>query len=56
MFVLARAATYATLFIGLVVIFLPARILSASGIAQPSALGKWQVAGMLLEPVALFSR
>jgi protein-S-isoprenylcysteine O-methyltransferase Ste14 len=48
MFVLARAVTYATLFIGLALIFLPAGILSASGVIQPSALGVWQIAGMLL--------
>jgi protein-S-isoprenylcysteine O-methyltransferase Ste14 len=48
MFLLARTVTYATLFIGLVLIFVPARILSASGVVQPSALGVWQVAGMLL--------
>jgi protein-S-isoprenylcysteine O-methyltransferase Ste14 len=48
MFVLARAATYSTLFIGLLLIFLPGRILSSTGISQPAALGAWQVAGMLL--------
>lgn len=48
MFVLARAVTYAALFIGLVLIFLPARILCSTGIIQPSAIGVWQVAGMLL--------
>ncbi len=48
MFVLARAATYSTLFIGLLLIFLPARILSATGILPPPTLGVWQVAGMLL--------
>ena len=48
MFVLARAATYASLFIGFLLIFLPSRILSASGIVQPPAIGVWQGAGMLL--------
>jgi protein-S-isoprenylcysteine O-methyltransferase Ste14 len=48
MFVFARAATYSALFIGLLLIFLPNRILSATGIIRPSAIGAWQVAGMLL--------
>ena len=48
MFVLARAATYSVLFIGLLLIFLPDRILSSTGIMQPAAIGGWQVAGMLL--------
>lgn len=48
MFVLARAVTYAALFIGLLLIFLPERILSSTGIIQPEAIGVWQVAGMLL--------
>jgi protein-S-isoprenylcysteine O-methyltransferase Ste14 len=48
MFVLARAATYSALFIGLLLIFLPDRILSATGIRQPTAIGAWQVAGMFL--------
>ena len=48
MFVLARAATYSTLFIGLLLVFLPDWILSATGITQPTAIGAWQVAGMFL--------
>jgi protein-S-isoprenylcysteine O-methyltransferase Ste14 len=48
MFILARAVTYATLFVGLVLIFVPARVLSSSGILRPTAIGIWQVAGMLL--------
>ena len=48
MFVLARAVTYATLFIGLLLVFLPGRILSATGVIQPSAIGAPQVVGMLL--------
>ena len=48
MFVLARAATYSALFISLFLIFLPARILNATGIIAPPAIGAWQVAGMLL--------
>ena len=48
MFVLARAVTYAALFIGFLLVFLPARILSSSGIVQPSHIGMWQVTGMLM--------
>jgi len=48
MFVLARAITYSALFIGLLLVLLPDRILSSTGIIQPSATGAWQVAGMLL--------
>jgi protein-S-isoprenylcysteine O-methyltransferase Ste14 len=48
MFVLARAATYSALFIGLLLVFLPGRILSATGMVRPAGTGAWQVAGMLL--------
>jgi protein-S-isoprenylcysteine O-methyltransferase Ste14 len=48
MFILVRALTYATLFVGLVLIFLPSRVLFSSGIAQSAATGIWQIAGMLL--------
>ena len=48
MFVLARAVTYAALFIGFVLVFLPARILSSAGIIQPPTIGAAQVAGVLL--------
>jgi protein-S-isoprenylcysteine O-methyltransferase Ste14 len=48
MFVLVRTLTYATLFIALVLIFLPARVLSSSGITQPAATGIWQIAGMVV--------
>lgn len=45
---LARALTYATLFVGLLLIFLPGRVLSASGITRPPAFGAWQGVGMVL--------
>jgi protein-S-isoprenylcysteine O-methyltransferase Ste14 len=48
MFVLTRAVTYSVLFIGLLLIFLPGRILASTGIMPPAAIGAWQVAGMLL--------
>lgn len=46
-FVLARAVTYSALFIGLLLVYLPNRILSSAGIRRP-AIGTWQVAGMLV--------
>lgn len=46
MFVLARAATWATLFITLVLIWLPARVLAWAGVARPATLGAAQVAGL----------
>jgi protein-S-isoprenylcysteine O-methyltransferase Ste14 len=48
MFIFARAVTYSTLFVGLVLIFLPARVLSSSGVLAPAAIGIWQSAGMLV--------
>ena len=46
MFVVARALTYSALFIGLVLVYLPARLLSWSGVVRPEGLGVSQVAGM----------
>jgi protein-S-isoprenylcysteine O-methyltransferase Ste14 len=48
MFILARAATYATLFIGLFLVFLPARVISWTGVARPSALGPVEVGGVAI--------
>ncbi len=48
MFVLARAVTYATLFIGLVLLFVPARILEWSGIVRSGPVGIVEVAGALV--------
>lgn len=48
MFILVRAITYAALFIGLLLIYLPARLLSWSGIARPVAIEMQQVAGMVI--------
>lgn len=45
MFVLFRAATYASLFIGCFLIFLPARLLFWSGVARPGAIGLPQILG-----------
>jgi protein-S-isoprenylcysteine O-methyltransferase Ste14 len=48
MFVIFRAITYAALFIGLVLIYLPARLLSWSGIVSPATIGMSQVAGVVI--------
>jgi protein-S-isoprenylcysteine O-methyltransferase Ste14 len=51
MFVLVRAVTYSALFIGLLLIYLPARVLSWSGLVRPSVIAIPQVAGMVLGAV-----
>jgi len=52
MFVFVRTVTYATLFIGFVLVYLPARVLSWSGIARPATIGVPQVAGMMIGAAA----
>ena len=47
MSVLMRALTYAILFVGLVLVFVPARLLSWAGIVQPESRGLPQIVGML---------
>lgn len=47
MFVLVRTITYSVLFIGFLVIYLPARLLSWSGIVRPATIEVQQVAGMV---------
>ena len=46
MMVLVRAITYATLFIGFVLVFLPAQVLSGAGVAGPARFGAPQLAGL----------
>lgn len=48
MFVLMRAVTYAALFVGLLLVYLPARLLSRSGIARPESIELTQIAGILV--------
>jgi protein-S-isoprenylcysteine O-methyltransferase Ste14 len=48
MTVLVRALTYATLFIGLVLVFLPAQVLSVAGVPRPARFGGFQLAGMFI--------
>ena len=50
-FVLVRAVTYATLFIGLVLVFLPARLLSWSDVTRPPAIGVAQAVGMTVAAI-----
>lgn len=45
-FVFARAATYSTLFIGLLLVFTPERILAWSGIVRPADLGLLEITGL----------
>ena len=48
MFVLIRAITYASLFVGFLLLFLPARVLSSSGIVGPDSIGPAQIAGVIV--------
>src|SRR6185295_1481257 len=48
MFIFVRAITYSALFIGFVLIYAPARVLSWSGIARPAAIEVPQVVGILI--------
>ncbi len=48
MFVFVRAITYAALFIGFVLIYLPARVLSWAGLVRPTAMGVPQIVGMVI--------
>jgi protein-S-isoprenylcysteine O-methyltransferase Ste14 len=48
MFVAFRAITYATLFIGFLLVYLPARVLSMSGIARPTEIESAQIVGIIV--------
>lgn len=48
MFLFARAATYSTLFIGFLLVFVPARVLAGAGVVQPAGFGVWQAAGIVV--------
>lgn len=47
-FLFARAIVYATLFIGFLLVFLPARVVTWSGIPPPGRVGVVQVFGVVL--------
>jgi protein-S-isoprenylcysteine O-methyltransferase Ste14 len=48
MFVAFRAITYATLFVGFLLIYLPSRALLWSGVVRPSAMHAPQIAGIIV--------
>jgi len=48
MFVLIRTITYASLFIGFVLVYLPARLLDWSGLVRPAAFAWPQIAGLVV--------
>ena len=48
MFVLIRTTVYATGFIGFMLVFLPSRVLSWSGIVRPENIGVAQLAGVIV--------
>jgi len=45
---LIRALTYSTLFIGFLLVFLPARVLEWSGVMPPAERGPVQIAGIIV--------
>jgi protein-S-isoprenylcysteine O-methyltransferase Ste14 len=48
MFVLARTLVYSTLFVGLLLIFVPGRVLAWSGIVRPAQFGTLQWIGIVV--------
>jgi protein-S-isoprenylcysteine O-methyltransferase Ste14 len=48
MWILVRAVTYATFFVGMLLLLLPASLLSFAGVARPSGVGLQQVLGATL--------
>lgn len=48
MFVIFRAITYATLFVGFLLIYLPARVLASAGVARPPQIAEPQIAGIIV--------
>jgi protein-S-isoprenylcysteine O-methyltransferase Ste14 len=47
-FILVRAIVYSTLFVGFLLVFLPGRVLSWSGIVRPTDIGASQAAGVIV--------
>lgn len=48
MFVLARALVYGTCFVAFVLVFLPSRLLAATGLTRPPAMGAPELLGALV--------
>jgi len=46
--ILVRALTYGTLFVGVVLVYLPGSALEWSGVARPYQFGPWQMAGVVV--------
>ena len=53
MAIIIRAITYAVLFIGLVLIYVPANLLSWTGIVPPQSIGLQQIAAMVIGAVGM---
>ena len=53
MVVLTRALIYAAIFIGVVLIFVPASLLSSSGNSRPEAIGTRQIVGIIMSVLGL---
>jgi protein-S-isoprenylcysteine O-methyltransferase Ste14 len=49
---LIRAVVYATLFIGIVLVYLPARTLSWAGVSRPERIGLAQVIGLIVTAIS----
>lgn len=48
MLILVRALVYATAFVGLLLVFVPAQLLTWSGIPRPTSIGTPQIAGLVV--------
>ena len=48
MIILVRAVVYATAFVGLLLVFVPAQLLTWSGIPRPKSIGTPQIAGLVV--------
>ena len=48
MLILVRALVYATAFVGLLLVFVPAQLLTWSGIPRPTSIGTPQIAGLMV--------
>jgi protein-S-isoprenylcysteine O-methyltransferase Ste14 len=53
MFVLLRALTYASIFIGVLLVYLPASMLASAGVPNPPDPGGAQAAGMIMVAVGV---
>jgi protein-S-isoprenylcysteine O-methyltransferase Ste14 len=51
MFVAFRTLTYATLFVGFLLVYLPSRVLLWSGIVRPAAMQAPQIAGIVIATI-----